>query len=35
MIIYIPNIISMSDKVKSCLDEAKEPSSNFNDIYMI
>ena len=33
MIIYIPNIISMSDKVKSCLDEAKEPSSNFNDLY--
>ena len=23
----------MSDKVKSCLDEAKEPSSNFNDLY--
>ena len=23
--IYIPNIISISDKVKSCLDEAKEP----------
>ena len=31
--IYIPNIISMSDKVKSCLDEAKEPPSNFNDLY--
>ena len=31
--IYIPNIISMSDKVKSCLDEAKEPPSNFNDLF--
>ena len=31
--IYIPNIIAMSDKVKSCLDEAKEPPSNFNDLY--
>ena len=31
--IYIPNIISISDKVKSCLDEAKEPPANFNDLY--
>ena len=31
--IYIPNIISISDKVKSCLDEAKEPPSNFNDLF--
>ena len=31
--IYIPNIISISDKVKSCLDEAKEPPTNFNDLY--
>lgn len=30
---YIPNIISMSDKVKSCLEEAKEPPANFNDLY--
>ena len=27
--IYIPNIISISDKVKSCLDEAKEPPTTF------
>ena len=32
--IYIPNIISISDKVKSCLDEAKEPPTNLM-IYMI
>ncbi len=31
--IYIPNIISISDKVKSCLDEAKEPPTNFNDLF--
>ena len=31
--IYIPNIISISDNVKSCLDEAKEPPSNFNDLF--
>ena len=31
--IYIPNIISISDKVKSCLDEAKEPPANFNELY--
>ena len=31
--ILIPNIISMSDKIKSCLDETKEPPSNFNDLY--
>ena len=31
--IYIPNIISISDKVKSCLDEAKEPPANFNDLF--
>jgi len=31
--IYIPNIISISDKIKSCLDEAKEPPANFNDLY--
>ena len=31
--IYIPNIIALSDKVKSCLDEAKEPPSNFNDLF--
>ena len=30
---YIPNIISLSDKVKSCLEEAKEPPRNFNDLY--
>ena len=32
-VIYIPNIISISDKVKSCLDEAKEPPANFNELY--
>jgi intraflagellar transport protein 52 len=31
--IYIPNIISLSDKVKSCLEEAKEPPRNFNDLF--
>ena len=31
--IYIPNIISMSDKVKSYLDEAKEPPNNFIFLY--
>jgi intraflagellar transport protein 52 len=30
---YIPNIISLSDKVKSCLEEAKEPPRNFNDLF--
>ena len=30
---YIPNIISLSDKIKSCLEEAKEPPRNFNDLY--
>ena len=30
---YIPNIISLSEKVKSCLEEAKEPPRNFNDLY--
>lgn len=30
---YIPNIISLSDKVKSCLEEAKEPPRRFNDLF--
>lgn len=30
---YIPNIITISDKVKSCLEEAKEPPANFNDLF--
>ena len=31
--IYIPNIISIIDKVKSFLDEAEEPLANLNDLY--
>ena len=30
---YSPNIIALSDKVKSCLDEAKEPPKNFTDLF--
>ena len=33
--LFIPNIISISDKVKSCLDDAKEPPTNFNDLYEV
>lgn len=31
--VYIPNIISISDKVKSCLEDVKEPPKNFNDLF--
>ncbi len=31
--VYIPNIISLSDKIKSCLEDVKEPPRNFNDLF--
>jgi intraflagellar transport protein 52 len=31
--VFIPNIISISDKIKSCLEDVKEPPRNFNDLF--
>lgn len=31
--VYIPNIVSLSDKIKSCLEDVKEPPRNFNELF--
>ncbi len=31
--VNIPNIISLSDKIKSCLEDVKEPPRNFNELF--
>jgi len=30
---YIPNIISLSEKTKSCLEDTKDPPRNFSDLF--
>lgn len=31
--IYTPNILSIADNVKSCLEDIKDPPKNFNDMF--
>ncbi len=31
--VYVPNIIALSDKIKSCLEDVKEPPKNFNELF--
>jgi intraflagellar transport protein 52 len=31
--VYVPNIISLSDKIKGCLEDVKEPAKNFNELF--